>query len=500
MAPPTCLAGRRPSFSFSTRSAALILLAACAPPPGERTPVIAETAVTASSTLADSLASWYALGLNAHHLCAGLWVVGRDHSRTAEAVIAEDISRFPAFRWGADYTFGVDEARHVATVSQPGIGSRSARYSGDQGCAILPEGNERVAFTPVALPVLPDPSTQQWPTGDRNAEGSFPEVDQERLDRALLRAFDDPALEVPQNTRGLVVVYRGKIVAERYTEGWGPYTPQLSWSMGKSIAAALTGVMVASGAYGLDDRPPIALWEGELDPRREIRVRDLLHMSSGLDFDNFGLLPDRSYTAANEHFRIYFDAVDVAVHSMDQPLRFPPGQVWRYRNSDPLNLMAAARAVLEDRGEDWLTFPTRTLFQRIGMRSMVLETDVYGNFIITGFDYGGSRDWARFGLLHLQDGVWNGERILPEGWTDFVSTPAPGDPSEGYGGLFWLNRGGTLSRVPADAYWAAGYMGQRAMIIPSRDVVIVRQGPSPSAFDPYFNDVVGDILDAIGTR
>ena len=126
-----------------------------------------------------------------------------------------------------------------------------------------------------------------------------------------------------------------------------------------------------------------------------------------------------------------------------------------------------------------------------------METDAWGNFIASGYDYGSTRDWARFGLLHLWDGVWEGERILPEGWTEFVSTPAPGDPSNGYGGLFWLNRGGAADRMPPDAYWAAGFMGQQTIVIPSRDMVIVRHGPSPGGFGPYINEVVGNILDAV---
>lgn len=234
------------------------------------------------------------------------------------------------------------------------------------------------------------------------------------------------------------------------------------------------------------------------DPRSEIRIRDLLRMSSGLDFDNLGLGGPPAYRAANEHMRIYFDALPSHLHAINQPLRYEPGTVWRYRNSDPLSLMLILRRTLEARGEDHLTFPQRALFDRIGMRSMVLETDAWGNFLITGRDFGGTRDWARFGLLHLRDGVWEGDRVLPEGWTDFVATPAPGHPEQGYGGLFWLNRGGTMDRVPRDAYWAAGHMGQTTMVIPSRQLVVARHGPSAGEFGAYFNELVGRILEAVG--
>jgi CubicO group peptidase (beta-lactamase class C family) len=162
--------------------------------------------------------------------------------------------------------------------------------------------------------------------------------------------------------------------------------------------------------------------------------------------------------------------------------------------------MSIARRAMEAKGVDWLSFPQRQLFDRIGARSFVLETDAWGNFIITGYDYGGTRDWARLGLLYLWKGVWQGQRILPENWAEFVSTPAPGDPARGYGGLFWLNRGGSRARLPADAYWMAGYMGQTTMIIPSRDLVVVRHGPSPGGDGPYFEELVARVLNAIGAR
>ncbi|GBD31663.1 6-aminohexanoate-dimer hydrolase [bacterium HR33] len=449
--------------------------------------------------LADSLATWYALGINAHHLCAGLWVVGRDNRRSPEAVIAEDIARFPQFRWEKDFSYRVDEIRRIATVIDPRVGERSAKYNGDQGCTILPAGARDVYFEPRAVkPDLPDPAEQDWPMGDRNATEPVQGVDYRALEEVLDWAFDDSRHARPQNTRGIAVVYRGKIVAERYAPGWGPYTPQISWSMGKSIAATLIGVLVQDGLLSLEQPAPVPEWQGLRDPRREIRIRDLLRMSSGLDFDNFGLDPENSYNAANEHFRIYFDALDVAAHAIHQPLRYRPGSLWRYRNSDPLTLMYVARRALEAKGEDVLAFPQRRLFDRIGARSFVLETDAWGNFIITGYDYGGTRDWARFGLLYLWDGVWLGDRILPEGWREFVTTPAPGDPSRGYGGLFWLNAGGAMERLPRDAFWAAGYMGQRTLVIPSRDLVVVRQGPSSGGDGAYFQELVARILNAIG--
>ncbi len=439
----------------------------------------------------------HALAWGAHHLCAGLFVVGRDAPRAPDVVVRQDIARFPWFRWEDGFAYDVDWAARRVTVSAPGLPARSATYHGDQGCVIESVEDPGLRFTPTEVaPTLPDPRTQPWPTGDAGAHGPPPpDTDPAALDSVLDWAMG-PA---DQNTRALVVIHDGHIVAERYAEGFGPHTPQISWSQGKSIAAALIGVLVEEGELDLDQPAPVDEWHADPDdPRQRIRIRDLLHMSSGLDFLNLGVGDPRSFTAANEHFRIYQDAIDVCRHAVDQPVDLPPDSQFRYRNSDPLALTCLARRIVEGRGEEWLSFPRRALFDRIGIRDAVLETDRFGNFIITGYDFLSAYDWARFGLLHLWDGVWQGDRILPEGWAEFVSTPTRSDPSRSYGGLFWVNHGGRFPDLPADAYTAAGFMGQNTMIIPSLDLVVVRLGPSPGGSDRYLNRVVRGVIEALG--
>jgi CubicO group peptidase (beta-lactamase class C family) len=429
----------------------------------------------------------------AHHIASGLWVVGRHYKRSPEEVLSQDIKPFHAFGWQDDFEYEIDWERQSVTVHAPGISPRTAVYNGDQGSTILPRGEEKVYFEPTTIPrKLPDAAGEPWPMGDTGAREPMPEG--VNID-GILDVLESAFAQIEHNTRAIVVVYDGKIVGELYAPGWTKDTPQISWSQGKSITAALIGVLVQRGHFGLDDFAPVAEWEIEGDPRRQIRIRDLLRMSSGLDFANLGLSGPKTFVQENEHMRIYFDALDVFKHAVEQPPEFPPNTIWRYRNSDPLTLGKILRETVESQGDDYLTFPQSALFDRIGARNFVLETDAWGNFILTGYDYGSAWDWARFGLLHLWDGLWNGEYILPEGWTEFVSTPAPADKSLGYGGLFWLNRGGRLSRVPKDAYWSAGFMGQITMIIPSRNVVFVRLGPSPADYMSYLNDIIGRILD-----
>ena len=435
----------------------------------------------------------------AHHLCSGLYVVGRENKRSAERILAEDIAPFVLrFGWDESFGFTVDERDRSVTVSAPGVEpDRKARYHGDQGCTILPTGADRVFFKPVKIKsALPDPATQAWPLGDLEAHATFPEVDQRELGGALNWAISRDG----QNTRALVVVYRGKIIGERYAGGFGKDTPQISWSQGKSITAALIGVLSEQEEISLDDPAPIAEWQGPEDPRRQIKIRDLLNMSSGLEFTNFGRERPDAWTASNEHLRIYFDGINVFEHAVNQPLELPPGSQFRYRNSDPLTLGRIIRQTVEARGENYLQFPQSVLFDRIGARNFVLETDAWGNFIMTGYDYGSAWDWARFGLLHLWDGVFEGERVLADGWVDFISSPAPGDPTLGYGGLFWLNRGGRMDQVPLDAFWPAGAMGQMTVVIPSADIVVVRLGPSHGGEIQYMNEVIGRILTAINIK
>jgi CubicO group peptidase (beta-lactamase class C family) len=294
------------------------------------------------------------------------------------------------------------------------------------------------------------------------------------------------------------------VIGERYGEGITPRTPLESWSMGKSITATLMGVLIKQGVYDLWQPAPIPEWQGAGDPRAKIRIADLLRMSSGLrirapadpDYDPSGPYPDHTY--------LYTGGVDAFRYAATRPLQWPPNTVGRYRNTDPVLVNYLVRLGVEKRGEEYLSFPQRALFDRIGIRTMVLETDPYGNFLTQGYELGSGRDWARLANLYLQDGVWNGERILPEGYVKFVSAPAPAwvaDRRPVYGGFFWLNREGGWP-VPRDAYYMAGSGGQITMIIPSLDLAVVRlghyRGGSPGTAS--FAKALSLLVDAVPKR
>jgi len=367
-------------------------------------------------------------------------------------------------------TYVVDRERKLVHVTRGGI-TRTAKFHGDQGCIIQTQDGKGIHFTP--LPVtsrLPDAASEPWPMGDQ------PSKDTTNIDRARLAKAVDLAFADPQGlTAAFLVVYKGQIVAERYMPGITKDTQLESWSMGKSLTATLFALLVKDGVYRLEDAVPVPEWHAPGDPRAAIRIVDLMHMSSGLRFiatQDPDYKPSMGYA---DHWYVYTGAVDAFQYSISRPLQFPPNTEGRYRNCDPLTIGWLIKQAVTGRGEEYLTYPQRALFDRIGIRRQVLETDPYGNFLLTGYDYGTARNWARLGMLYLQDGIWQGERILPEGWAKFVSTPAPAWKKHNYGGLFWVNGDGGWN-LPKTAYLANGAGGQTTFVIPSHNLVVVRMG------------------------
>jgi CubicO group peptidase (beta-lactamase class C family) len=248
--------------------------------------------------------------------------------------------------------------------------------------------------------------------------------------------------------------------------------------MGKSLTATLMGVLIQRGVYDLWQPAPIPEWQQPGDPRAKIRIADILRMSSGLrirapqdpDYDASGPYPD--------HLYLYTGTVNSFKYAATRPLQWPPNTVGRYRNTDPVLINYLIRLGLERIKEPYHAFPQKALFDKIGIRHMVMDTDPYGNFLTQGYELGPARDWARLANLYLQDGMWNGQRILPEGWVKFVSSLAPAweaDKRRIYGGFFWLN-GEDAFPVPRSAYYMTGVGGQNTLIVPTHDLVIVRLG------------------------
>jgi CubicO group peptidase (beta-lactamase class C family) len=406
-------------------------------------------------------------------MCSAVFVTGLDPDFAAENVGYFTSPYRERAKMGKPV---VDRAARAVHVSLPNGVTRTAKHLGSQGCVALPIGQSSVHFAPIQVrSTLPDSSKQPWPMGDVLPGDPLPGApDAGRVKQAVDAAFASSA----EMTAAFVVTWKGRIIGERYGEGITARTPLESWSMGKSLTATLMGILVKQGVYQLSQPAPIPEWQKAGDPRGKIRIADLLNMSSGLrikapqdpDYDPSGPYPD--------HLYLYTGTVNSFQYAATRPLQWPPGQVGRYHNTDPVLVNYLVRLAVEKRGEEYLSFPQRALFDKIGIRTAVLETDPFGNFLTQGYELMSGRDWARLGNLYLQDGVWNGERILPEGYVSFVSTLAPAwkaDKRPIYGGFFWINGTGTFP-VPKEAYYMSGAGGQTTLVIPSHDLVVVRLG------------------------
>ena len=413
----------------------------------------------------------YASGF-AKVMCSAVFVTGLD-----PAFAAENVGYFTA-PYAERAKLGAPKIDHEAKtvqVSMPNGVVRTAKLVGSQGCVTLPIGASDVLFKPsIVKSALPDPQTLPWPMGDLPSEGDpLAGLDKAKIELAIAAAFDPAAM-----TAAFVVTYKGRIIAERYGDGITATTPLESWSMGKSLSGTLMGVLLKQGAYEMWQPAPIPEWQSPGDPRAKIRIADILNMSSGLrikapqdpDFDPNGTYPD--------HLYLYTGSVDSFKYAATRPLQWPPNTVGRYRNTDPVLTNYMIRLAVEKRGENYHAFPQRALFDKIGVRNMVMDTDPFGNFLTHGYEMGSGRDWARLAMLYLQDGLWNGERLLPQGYAKFVSTLAPAWKSDQrpiYGGLFWIN-GNSAFPVPKEAYYMAGVGGQNVLMIPSHDLAVVRLG------------------------
>jgi CubicO group peptidase (beta-lactamase class C family) len=412
--------------------------------------------------------SWRTAG-TAKIVCSALFVSGRDQ----QEAIAHVTDYFIGNKKDS-LAFVVDRARRVVRATLANRLTREAKYYGDQGCIIHQPGKDSIYYTPMKVAsALPPAASMDWPMGDRGAN-AVPAAD---VDTARLRQAVDAAFASPTGlTAAFIVVHRGRIIAERYANGANANMPLESWSMGKSIAGTLIGLLIHDGALRLEDPAPVPEWRKTPDdPRAKIRIMDLMRMSSGLRFSRGS---PEDLPGYHDHDLPYTGAIDAVQFVTTRPLQFEPNTFGRYRNTDPLLLGYIVRETVRKQGEEYLTYPQRALFDKLGMRGQMLETDPYGNFLITGYDYGTARNWARLGMLYVNDGMWMGKRMLPEGFVKFASTPAPAWRTPTYGGMVWVN-GDSAWALPRDAFAFRGAGEQDVFIVPSHELVIVRMGHYP---------------------
>ncbi len=424
----------------------------------------------------------YAAGYKAQFTCSGLF----DGHKSLDQIAAHELAGvYPliAEKLAALPPAEVDRTRRQVRVRYDDVmPPRIAQWRPHLGCVGLPVGAEpadadkipglRLAVETGGEEDDGAPWTTRAPVGGSSGNAA--------LDRILDAVFGGRSYGRDAVTSAILVATPEAILAERYIEGFTPTTAQRTWSVAKSLAATVIGAAVERGLLDVDAPAPVPEWQRPADPRRRIRLTDLLHMSSGLDSNRAGNRTDRLYMGGGL-------VTDTATRSA---LEAPPGRRWKYANNDTLIAVRALRAAIGDDDAYW-RFPFAAVLLPLGMTHTTPETDWDGNFILSSQVWTTARDLARLGLLYLHDGVWQGRRILPEGWVRYVATPAPAQPplrtgreSPGYGAQWWLYND-RVPEVPDDAFAARGNRGQYLMVIPSRRLVIVRRGYDPAGGEGF---------------
>ena len=436
-------------------------------------------------------AYWYALpifnvatGYTAKAVCSYHFLTGQD----LDTIMAE----LPGNPLVPYLRPEVDEAKGEATVTLWGWAAKQkAVLRPGLGCTLMAGDGPfetHAALIPSPAPVDPN---QPWPLGEAVTTQKSP-----ALEAVLEKWFQNPDPANPRRTRAIIVVKDGQIIAERYGEGFSKDTLFQSWSMAKSVTNALLGVFVKQGQLDIHSPAPVPEWQSPGDPRSAITIDQLIRMSSGLEFsEDYGNL--NAGVA-----QMLFNRGDMAAYAASNDLAAAPETVWNYSSGTANILSRIIRDTIGGAITEYWAFPQEALFHPIDVNSAILEPDASGTFVGSSYMYATARDWARFGLLFAQDGVWNGERILPEGWVDYSRTPTL--PSLGeYGGMWWLNAGEPgkpetkeWPELPEDIYYASGHDGQSVVIVPSKNLVIVQLSVSRNgAWD--MAEFLADIMAAV---
>jgi CubicO group peptidase (beta-lactamase class C family) len=378
----------------------------------------------------------------------------------------------------------IDENGKFATASVYGLKERKAIYREGLGATLINDDFD--VSKPYEVPKRTKlKNNLPFPYGNNEPKDTvFENIDYQKLEKAVANAFDVKGKKT-KRTRAILVIYKDKIIAEKYDTGFNKNSKILGWSMTKSITATLFGILQKQGKMDIYKPAPISEWAN--DERAKITINDLLHMNSGLEWEE-------KYDKICDATKMLFQAEDMSQSQLIKPAQFKPNTHWNY-SSGTTNLLSGILRRQFKTHQKYLDFWYSALIDKIGMNSMLVETDMAGNYVGSSYSWATTRDWAKFGLLYLHKGNWNGEQLFDENWAKYVSTPTKGSKGD-YGAHFWLNAGGHYPNAPRDMYSANGFQGQKVFIIPSQDLVIVRMGLTEDAkFD--FNGLVSGIVGSI---
>jgi CubicO group peptidase (beta-lactamase class C family) len=366
----------------------------------------------------------------------------------------------------------INDAGNFAVASVYGLKERKAIYREGLGATLIT--NDFDDSKPYEIPIRTKLNNNlPFPYGNKEpVDTVFSNVDYAKLNVAVANAFDKKG-ELSKRSRSVLVIYKDKIIAEKYDTGFNKDSKILGWSMTKSVTATLFGILQKQGKYDIYKTAPIPEWQK--DDRKIITTNDLLRMNSGLEWEE-------NYSTICDATNMLFQAEDMTRIQLEKPTAFKPNTHWNY-SSGTTNLLSGILRKQFRSHQEYLDFWYSSLIDKIGMSSMVVETDMAGNYVGSSYGWATTRDWSKLGLLYLHEGNWNGTPLFNESWAKYVATPTA-DSNGKYGAHFWLNAGGRFPDVPRDMYFCSGYQGQMVAIIPSLDLVIVRMGLKE---DPEFN-------------
>ena len=399
-------------------------------------------------------------------MCSAVFDAGRNEQQVLDQDLSAYMMKLAHFK--------VNYADSSVTGSIFGLAKRKVIYRNGLGATVISEMDEQNIRSQHFNLVIKPPvrtDTLVWPLGDKRIDTFPAAIDSVKLQAAIQNIFVEGDTILPVRTRAVVILYKGQLIAERYADGFTAKTKLAGWSMTKTVFSALTGILVKQGKLRVDMPAPVPEWVNTNDPRHAITVTNLLQQRSGLDFDE-------NYSKSTDATRMLFEKADMGGFTASHHLKSSPGSVFYYSSGNSNILSRIIRQILGDSG--YYVFPYQQLFYKLGMYSAVIEPDASGTFVGSSYMYASARDWARFGLLYLNDGVFNKERILPEGWVKQSTRLAAAD-KKGYGYQIWLNSGSdTLIKrypaAPADMFYADGFESQLIFVIPSKDLVVVRLG------------------------
>ena len=379
----------------------------------------------------------------------------------------------------------IDGTEKSASASVYGLKTRKAIYREGLGATLIDNNYD------VSKPYLTPKRTNikinlPFPYGDLEPRDTvFSNIDYDKLKRAVDNAFDENGLKY-KRSRSVLVLYKDKIVAEKYDKNFDKNSKILGWSMTKSVTQAVFGILQKQKKIDIYQPAPIIEWKN--DERKNITINDLLHMNSGLEWEE-------DYTKICDATQMLFQATDMTQSQLLKPAKFKPNTHWNY-SSGTTNLLSGILRNQFRTHQEYLDFWYAELIDKIGMHSMIIETDMTGNFVGSSYGWATTRDWSKFGLLYLHNGNWNGTQILDKSWVDYTRVPAKN--SNGiYGAHFWLNAGGRYPDAPRDLYSCNGFQGQKLFIIPSHNLVIVRMGLKGQEDGFDFNGLLKGIVESI---